>query len=60
MEYTVNTANQGRNYQKRARMRLFKAFGGEAQYLIPRIKEVLGKDADPIVKQIEQPQQPKR
>lgn len=54
MEYTVKTLKQGRNGQQRARMRLLKTFGGEAKYLIPRIKEILGKNADPIVKQIEE------
>jgi hypothetical protein len=53
MEYTVDTAKQGRMGEQRGRMRLLKTFGGEAEYLIPRIKEVLGKQADPIVEQIE-------
>ena len=53
MEYTVKTAKQGRGVEQRARMRLLKTFGGEAKYLIPLIKEILGKQADPIVKQIE-------
>lgn len=53
MEYAVNTARQGRGGEQRARMKLLKTFGGEAEYLIPRIREVLGKDADPIIKQIE-------
>jgi len=38
----------------RSRMRLLKTFGAEAKYLIPRIKEVMGKGADPIIKQIEE------
>jgi hypothetical protein len=54
MEYTINTAKQGRGYQQRARMRLLKTFGAEAKYLIPRIKEILGKNAEPILKQIEE------
>jgi len=54
MEYTVNTAKQGRGGQQRARMRLLKTFGGEAKYLIPRIREVLGKGADTVVKSIEE------
>ena len=53
MEYTVDTLKQGRNGQRRARMRLLKTFGGEASYLIPKIKEVLGEEAEPIVEQIE-------
>ena len=54
MEYTVKTAKQGRGGEQRGRMRLLKTFGGEAKYLIPRIKQILGKDADPIIKQIEE------
>lgn len=53
MEYTVKTAKQGRGGEQRARMRLLKTFGGEAKYLIPLIKEILKKDAGPIVDQIE-------
>lgn len=56
MDYTVNTIKEptGRGGPRhRARVRLLETFGGEAKYLIPRIKEVLGNSADPIVKQIE-------
>ncbi len=57
MDYTVSTIKEstGREGPRvRDRTRLLSTFGAEAKYLIPRIKEVLGKDADPIVKQIEE------
>ena len=57
MDYTINTVNSasGRPGPRlRVRTRLLSTFGAEAKYLIPRIKEVLGKKADPIVKQIEE------
>ncbi|MBT3297020.1 MAG: PDZ domain-containing protein [Verrucomicrobia bacterium] len=57
MDYTINTVNSSTGRvgpRKRARTRLLRTFGAEAKYLIPRIKEVLGKEADPIVKQIEE------
>ncbi len=57
MDYTINTviSTTGRAGPRvRGRTRLLKTFGAEAKYLIPRIKEVLGKKADPIVKQIEE------
>ena len=57
MDYTVNTINEptGRAGGRiKARTRLLKTFGAEAKYLIPRMKEVLGKKADPIVKIIEE------
>jgi len=57
MDYTINTvkSSTGRPGPRlRARTRLLSTFGAEARYLIPRIKEVLGKGADPIVKQIEE------
>jgi hypothetical protein len=57
MEYTVNTIKEstGRGGPRvLARTELLKTFGAEAKYLIPRIKEVLGKDADPIVEHIEE------
>lgn len=57
MDLTINTVHrpQGRGgSQRRARIGLLKTFGAEAKYLIPRIKEVLGKDAEPIIKQIEE------
>ena len=56
MDYTINTIKEptGRGGPgQRARVRLLNTFGGEATYLIPRIKEVLGKGADEIVKNIE-------
>jgi len=53
MDYTVDTLNQGRNWQRRSRLRLLQTFGGEAKYLIPRIKELLGDKAEDIVKKIE-------
>jgi len=56
MDYTINTIKEptGRGGpRQRARVRLLNTFGGEATYLIPRIKEVLGKGADEIVKNIE-------
>jgi hypothetical protein len=57
MDYTINTvkSSTGRGGPRlRARTRLLSTFGAEAKYLIPRIKEVLGKGADPIIKQIEE------
>jgi hypothetical protein len=57
MDYTINTvkSSTGRAGPRlSARTRLLSTFGAEAKYLIPRIKEVLGKGADPIVKQIEE------
>jgi len=57
MDYTVDTIKEptGRGGpRQRARTRLLKTFGGEAKYLIPRIREVLGKGADAIVKSIEE------
>jgi len=62
MDYTVNTIKEptGRGGpRQRARIRLLKTFGAEAEYLIPRIKEVLGKGADEIVKNIEESEAPK-
>ena len=56
MDYTVDTVKEptGRGGPRmRARTSLLKTFGAEATYLIPRIKEVLGKQADEIVKHIE-------
>ncbi len=56
MDYTVNTIKErtGRAGPRiRARTRLLKTFGAEAKYLIPKLREVLGKKADPIIKQIE-------
>ena len=56
MDYTVNTIKEptGRGGPRmRARTKLLKTFGAEAKYLIPRIREVLGKQADPIIQQIE-------
>ena len=41
-------------------LELLKTFGAEAGYLVPRIKEVLGKEADPIVKQIEASKTPRK
>ena len=57
MDLTINTVKgqSGRGGPRvRARTRLLSTFGAEANYLIPRIKEVLGKGADPIIKQIEE------
>lgn len=55
MDYTIDTMTgmNVRGGHKRARIRLLKTFGGEAEYLVPRIKEALGSGADPIVEQIE-------
>jgi len=54
MDYTLNTIlDCTRGGMKRARVRLLKTFGAEAKYLIPQIKEILGKGADPVIKQIE-------
>jgi len=56
MDYTVNTIKEptGRaGPRMRARTGLLKTFGAEAKYLIPKIREVLGKQADPIIEQIE-------
>ena len=56
MDYTISTMKEptGRGGPRmRARTRLLKTFGGEAKYLIPKIKEVMGKNGDEIVKQIE-------
>ena len=38
----------------RGRVRLLNTFGGEAKYAIPKIKEALGKQADDIVKNIQE------
>ena len=57
MDLTINTVKgqSGRGGSRvRARTRLLKTFGAEAKYLIPRIREVLGKGADPIIKLIEE------
>ena len=57
MDYTVNTIKEptGRAGPRiRARTGLLKTFGAEAKYLIPKLREVLGKQADPIIKQIEE------
>ena len=54
MEYTISTYH-GRNAKKNARKGLMKTFGGEAKHLIPMIQKSLGeKDAEPIIKQIEE------
>jgi HEAT repeat protein len=63
MDYTVNTIKEptGRGGpRQRARTRLLKTFGAEAKYLVPRIREVLGKGADEIVTQIEASTTPKQ
>jgi len=57
IDLTVNTIKEptGRAGPRiRARTKLLNSFGAEAKYAIPRIKEVLGKGADPIVKSIEE------
>jgi len=56
MDYTLSTMKEptGRGGPRmRARTRLLKTFGAEAKYLIPKIKEVLGKNGDEIIKNIE-------
>ena len=55
MDLTINTIKglNSRGSHQRARKRLLKTFGAEAKLLIPQIKEVLGKDAESFVKQIE-------
>jgi hypothetical protein len=56
IELTVNTIKEptGRGGARmRARMSLLKQFGGEAKFIIPRLREALGKNADAIVEQIE-------
>jgi hypothetical protein len=39
--------------RRRGRTQLMSQFGAEAKRIVPRIKEVLGKEADPIVERIE-------
>ncbi len=54
MDYTVSTIKDcTRGSMKRARIRLIETFGAEAKHLIPQIKEILGKGADPVVKHLE-------
>ncbi|MDT8389843.1 MAG: DUF6288 domain-containing protein [Lentisphaeria bacterium] len=56
MDYTVNTINEptGRGGPRaRERKRLLSTFGAEAEYLIPRIRDVLGDQADPIIERIQ-------
>jgi len=63
MDYTINTINEptGRaGPRARERTELLKTFGAEAGYLVPRIREVLGKEADPIIKQIEASKTPRK
>lgn len=63
MNLTVNTIKEptGRaGPRMRKRMRLLKTFGAEAKYLIRRIKEVLGKRAEPIVERIEASENPRK
>lgn len=62
MDYTVNTIKEptGRGGPRtRARVGLLKTFGAEAEYLIPRIKEVLGAQADEIIQAIEASETPR-
>lgn len=57
IDLTVGTIKEptGRGGPRtRGRVKLLKTFGGEAKYAIPKIKEVLGKQADEIVKIIEE------
>ncbi len=63
MDYTVNTIKEptGRaGPRMRDRTRLLKTFGAEAKYLIPRLREILGKQADPIIEQIEASTTPRK
>ena len=56
IDLTIDTVveNVGRlGLRRRGRTALMNEFGGEAQHIIPKIKDVLGKDADPIVEKIE-------
>ena len=56
IDLTVNTIKEptGRaGPRMRGRTALLKTFGAEAQYAIPIIREVLGKQADEIIKAIE-------
>ena len=56
IDLTIDTIveNVGRlGLRRRGRTALMNEFGGEAQHIIPKIKDVLGKDADPIVEKIE-------
>ena len=58
LDLTVNTIHEkvGRGWRARARKAFMKTWGAEAKRLIPRIKEVLGKEADEYIKIIEEAQ----
>lgn len=63
MDYTVDTIKEptGRGGPRlRKRIRLLKTFGAEAKYLIPKLKEVLGDKAIPIIEQIEKSSNPRK
>ena len=56
IDLTVNTIHEkvGRvGLRRHGRTKLMRQFGAEAKRIVPRIKEVLGKEADPIVGKIE-------
>lgn len=62
IDLTVSTIKEptGRGGPRmRGRKRLLNTFGAEAEYAIPRIREVLGKDADEIIKKIETSSDPR-
>jgi hypothetical protein len=63
IEMTVNTIKEptGRAGPRvRGRTRLLKTFGAEAKHIIPKLREVLGKNADEIIKIIEASQTTKK
>jgi hypothetical protein len=56
LDLTVNTIHEkvGRGWRARARKAMMKTWGAEAKRLIPKIEEVLGKEAPEFVKIIEE------
>lgn len=55
LDLTVNTINEkvGRGWRARNRKAFMQTWGAEAKRVIPEIREVLGKQADPIIERIE-------
>jgi hypothetical protein len=56
LDLTVNTIHEkvGRGWRARARKAMMKTWGGEAKRLIPKIEEVLGKEAAEYIQIIEE------
>ena len=63
IDLTVNTIKEptGRAGPRiRSRTALLKTFGAEAKYIIPQLRELLGKQADEIIKIIEASETPRK